>query len=692
MLHTKNDGQGPLDVPGFGNIPLDFELPHEARFAHGIVDYRHSPRLTKREMAMLRLMQRITERPEWHRTILDGDDKELAQWHKDAVEGPEGFMISELAWDWCMSELRDKAKIWQRTGRCLVFDSSSAVSQADLVLCLTDIQKQVARLGRQAEHDVPLVDPSLYPLVYDRSPVLTKGGQVSLRDPWRLAGEITEELPAHPLVKIPRRWQSPITPSRGYAGPESCYSNRFQWLPCEIKFLNDDSPDDDSPDVRITSYINNLNPATHQPLCKQIEYLISRSIPSWNDILFYRDTRGCRPPRILTYGCFIHNHEEDHKIFTTSHAHLFQICKTSKEWQNVWDEVRDYVSRPEPPIWEQAEPLLRFSPNLMDDVKPEEWSDSFMPRSVALLKRRRRAWFKHPEPGVSFSYEQWKDGRFTGRAILPQRVGEFPDPLDHYQIPIRLQGRSRQNGLQVVVEISRIELTPEKSTYSGDAHFQTEGLRNDRITASSVFVVEATNITQPRITFEHEDKIHAIELECKVPDAIATVFDVPHFKIFEETAPRALHVFGSIPLVEGRLLSWPNTFRSKRESFSLVDTNQPGNLTVIKLRLVDPHYRICSTQNVPPQQHDWWATEVQRVSGLDQRLPPELVELVMKETDWWPISRAEAERLREELYSDHERKRKAVDECVGNHVVIFLPYDGAEAIDSTDATGVYESP
>ncbi|OOQ88845.1 hypothetical protein PEBR_11698 [Penicillium brasilianum] len=691
MVHLNNDGQGPLQVPGFGNIPLDFELPPEIRFAHGLVDYRHSPRLTKREMAMLRLMQRITEIPEWHRTILDGDDKELAQWHKDAVDGPEGFLISDLAWDWCISELRDKGKIWQRTGRWSVFDNSSAVSQADLPeLCLRDIQTQVARLGRQAEHDVPLVDPSLYPLVYDRSPVLTKGGQVSLRDPWRLAGEITEELPAHPFVKMsPRQRQSQITPSRRYGGPESCYSNRFQWLPCEIKFLNDDSLD-----VRITSYINNLNPATHRPLYGQLEYLISLSIPSWNNILFYGDTRGCRPPRILTYGCFVHNYEEDHKIFgdTTSYVRMARICKTSKEWQNVWDEVREYVSGPEPPTWQQAEPLPRFSPNLMDDVKPEEWSKSIMPRNIALLKRRRRAWFKHPEPGVSFSYEQWKDGRFTGRAILPQKVGKFPDPLDHHQIPIRLQGTSRQNGLQVVVEISRIELTPENPTYSGDDHFQTEGLRNDRIAASSVFVVEATNITQPRITFEHEDKIHAMELECKVPDAIATVFDVPYFEVFEETAPRALHVFGSIPLVEGRLLSWPNTFRSKRESFSLVDSNQPGNLTVIKLRLVDPHYRICSTQNVPPQQHDWWATEAQRALGLDQRLPPELVELVMKQTDWWPISRAEAERLREELHRDHERKQKAVDECVGHHVVTFLPYDSAIAIDSTDATGVYDSP
>jgi hypothetical protein len=74
MTYLTNVGHGPLKVPGFGGIPLDFELPPESRFAHGLVDYRHSPRLTKREMAMLRLMQHITETPGWHRLVLDPDE------------------------------------------------------------------------------------------------------------------------------------------------------------------------------------------------------------------------------------------------------------------------------------------------------------------------------------------------------------------------------------------------------------------------------------------------------------------------------------------------------------------------------------------------------------------------------------------------------------------------------------------
>jgi hypothetical protein len=64
-MYLKHDGQGPLQVPRFGGIPLDFELPLETRFAHGLVEHRHLPRLSKWEIAMLRLMQHITETTEW---------------------------------------------------------------------------------------------------------------------------------------------------------------------------------------------------------------------------------------------------------------------------------------------------------------------------------------------------------------------------------------------------------------------------------------------------------------------------------------------------------------------------------------------------------------------------------------------------------------------------------------------------
>ncbi|PYI05144.1 hypothetical protein BO78DRAFT_470851 [Aspergillus sclerotiicarbonarius CBS 121057] len=694
MATLTNTGHGPLQVPGFGSIPLDFQLPPEARFAHGLVEYRHSPRLTKREMAMLRLIQHITEQSGWDRTILDSDGPRLAQWYREAREGFEGFLISPAVWNWCLAELRDKAETWRKTGRLFVFDSSSAVCQADVSgSLLKGCQEEVARLGPQPSHDGPLVDPSLFPLVYDRSPVLVNGGQVPLDDLWGLAGEVAQRLPPHPLDLAGRRRPGPVARMPVYGGgQESCWSNRFQWLPCEVQFSPTKTPND-TPDVRITSYINNLHPENHSGLYRHLERLIADSVSSWNEILFYGNTRGRHPPRLLTYGCQIHDYMQKHKIFDDLFPMLRwdAAAETYEEWQELCDAAREYITGPEPPKWKQANPMGIKADNLLDELTPEQWD---IPRDVHRLlkcKRIRRAWFDHPEPGVSFSYEQWKQGQFTGRAISPQRLGDFPDPLHHEYTPVRLQETFQQDGLQVVVEIARIELTPDNPTYSGDAHYRTEGLRNDRIAATSLYVVEAKNVTQARVAFEHEDKVHAGELECQVPDAIATILDVDEWEIFEERPPRALHAFGSIPITEGRLLSWPNTYRSKQESFGLVDSSQPGHLTLIKLRLVDPHYRICSTRNVPPQQHDWWAVAAREAANLDRRLPPELVLSVMEQAGWWPISAAEAQVLREELRRDHETTRNAIEDCVGHHVVIFLPYDQYMATDATAGTG-YESP
>jgi hypothetical protein len=44
------------------------------------------------------------------------------------------------------------------------------------------------------------------------------------------------------------------------------------------------------------------------------------------------------------------------------------------------------------------------------------------------------------------------------------------------------------------------------------------------------------------------------------------------------------------------------------EPFSLADPLRSGHIRFATLWLVDPHYRICSTQNVPPQDPSWVKT------------------------------------------------------------------------------------
>ncbi|KAL4961190.1 uncharacterized protein BDV14DRAFT_204038 [Aspergillus stella-maris] len=652
-----NAGDGPLHVPGFNNIPLNFELPSAFRFPHGLVDYRHALRVTKTEMAMLRLIQSITERRGWDIAILALDEDQLVEWYREATEGPEGFLITSAVWEWCHAELADKARQWQETGSVLVFDCSSAVCEADVSkssqvgdgISLEDLSSQIASLGSQKDHDSPVVDPSLFPLIFDRTPVLVSGGRVNLVNLWEMKGQVADE----------------------------------------VEFV---SSDDKACDVRITSYVNNLHPDHNQTLYRQLESLMTSSVSSWNEVLFHANTRGRRPPRILTYGCEIHDYQKPVPFkWINPFPRWDDFYSTYEEWDARRLDALQYITGPEPPKWKQAKPKPRLVDNLLDELTPETRD---APKGINRRVRRKRtrlAWFDHPEPGISFYYQQWRRGQLTGNAIHPQRVENFPDPLHHDYTPVHLEETFQKQGLQVVVEISRIELTPDNPTSLGDSHFHTEGHRNDRIAATALYSVETNNITQPRISFEHEDKIHASEVECKVPEALATVFDVDDWGTFEETPPRARHTFGSVPLITGRLLSWPNTMRSKHEPFRLEDATRPGSLTLVKLRLVDPHYRICSTRNVPPQQHDWWVDAARDAMKLNTRLPLELVDLVLKETTPWPLSTAEARLVRERVRREHNRVRLMANACVGHHILLHLPYDDHMARDVRRWTDDYES-
>lgn len=183
MALLDNSGNGPLQVPGFGSIFLDYELPREARFAHGLVEFRHTPRLTAREMAMLRVMQQITEQPGWHLALLKQNEACLAQWHREA-QAEEGFLLSAAAWDWFTRQSQglgaNRHGGLQHLHHCL----------PDVRPVQPDIQQKVAQLcGTPISGDSKdgtaaawfhMVDPSLCPLVYGRTPVLTNGGTVHL--------------------------------------------------------------------------------------------------------------------------------------------------------------------------------------------------------------------------------------------------------------------------------------------------------------------------------------------------------------------------------------------------------------------------------------------------------------------------------------------------------------------------------
>lgn len=112
----------------------------------------------------------------------------------------------------------------------------------------------------------------------------------------------------------------------------------------------------------------------------------------------------------------------------------------------------------------------------------------------------------HPEPGLAFSYEQWKAG-LTGNAVVqrrrnlgfPEMLG-YPSQDDYDYFSIRIQDDFRDEGLQVIIKLSSIELTPEKPRYEG-GNWHIEGFLNEHIAATALYYYDVDNLTESKISF-----------------------------------------------------------------------------------------------------------------------------------------------------------------------------------------------
>lgn len=57
------------------------------------------------------------------------------------------------------------------------------------------------------------------------------------------------------------------------------------------------------------------------------------------------------------------------------------------------------------------------------------------------------------------------------------------------------------------------------------------------------------------------------------------------------------------------MITFPNTLQHRVSPFSLTDRSKPGHRKILALFLVDPHRRVISSANVPPQREDWLPEE-----------------------------------------------------------------------------------
>lgn len=219
------------------------------------------------------------------------------------------------------------------------------------------------------------------------------------------------------------------------------YSDRFQWLPCEVAFTGNE-------EVKITSYVNNLPPKDHKPLYKAIEAIIARTLPMW-DATLASTQRGHRQgmyPRM-----------DIHRAKYTK----LEGKRPPQDDEDQLDEDDIYELDEE---WQRANRILAMP-------EPGSYSDRYP--------------YQHPVLG-------------EGRGV---RRGEDA-PTEKFG----LRHLFEKEGLQIIVKLANIHLSPSKPSYEGGA-WHVEGQLNEHICASALYYYDSANISDSYLSFREATSV-----------------------------------------------------------------------------------------------------------------------------------------------------------------------------------------
>jgi hypothetical protein len=201
-----------------------------------------------------------------------------SKWRDEIAKSDQD--ITPRMMNWVIKELQWKAEQFTETGFVQVFDagvikSDTVISQElrqalkDASVALSDVPDEEKDYHPGSEGKViDLVHPSLFPVIYGRTRVLTDR-TIGLDD-------CLEAMGYGSVVPQPTDEQiRQFTRSLPHGMP--VFSKSFQWLPCEVEFRGEG--------CKIVSYINNLHPEGHRNLYGVIEKIISKAVPLWNKSL-----------------------------------------------------------------------------------------------------------------------------------------------------------------------------------------------------------------------------------------------------------------------------------------------------------------------------------------------------------------------------------------------------------------------
>jgi hypothetical protein len=263
---------------------------------------------------------------------------------------------------------------------------------------------------------------------------------------------------------------------------------------------------------------------------------------------------------------------------------------------------------------------------------------------------------------------------FRGVKLNPADGGatilEHPD---HVRPNVDLATSFAAQGLQVIIKLTRTALTSQNPRRAAE-EWHVDGTLNEHIVAGAVLVLENQNVTTPALDFRVEADLNPWDCGHVTRDlsltelrAIEIVFGLESGAIVSR-AP-AVQELGAVQLPVGRLVAYPNVLQHRMQAVELIDKSAPGHQDILTLWLVDPHYRICSTRNVPPQRNDWWLDAALQNCKWPP-LPNEIVCEITRYLDDFPVSMKQARRWKEKFREQQEKCQKAVQFYVEGYMFI----------------------
>lgn len=424
-----------------------------------------------------------------------------------------------------------------------------------------------------------LVNPSMYPLVYGFSRFIAEEtvGVAGASEKWTSKGDGIQK-------------ESIAPQHHGFPGPSrlKCHSETYQWLPANLEFQQNG-------EAKFTSYINNLHPDKHPEIYGMIEKLVDITIPAWGHVL-HGDTR-------TTHGVDEESLPDDDP---SSNVNFVNCSSPDVNFDNdsrfneeyLSDE--DYFSEYErdedmhqkkamESVREGKSNQVRFgriTPAHYEGLAHINLRGCWEPPNLGVLTEREKAFGRvriskfgyeeaakdlelHPEKiPADFAFSRlWGKWRILQDPIYPQPTNFRPLI---YGCGQSIRDKFRDTGLQVVVKMTNIELTPEKSWVSAE-EWHVDGQLNERIVATALYFVDCENVTTGNVSYRMQtdaslycsigDDSYCDDIRSDFPENWCEPDEVRYFEQIYGTNLRrgtAIQNFGNVQIPKGRLLVFPS--------------------------------------------------------------------------------------------------------------------------------------